>query len=319
MNTTIKFPFITPAIKIDQPLGVFYVVKLSAELLLDVTYSTPAKAVKEKSNSFYSIFGSQRDEKDQRLKEIAQYIDTVEAAFPNSVILGANYTKDGDHITEDGARWEVSHNTDHDIHYLKIPSHQKIASLIDGQHRLHAFQYVENKDRLKMSLLCAVYLDIPLPYHAYIFATINFNQKKVDRSLAYQLFGFSLEEEPSISWAPETLAVYLVRLLSSEKESPFFNHIKLGVQDNFEEENNTWQISMATVVDGILSLISSNPKIDRALMHKKSIKSGRNRKDLPSQVSSPLRKTYIECNDKGIYQIVSNYFRAAKEILVLIT
>ena len=30
-------------------------------------------------------------EKEERLKEIAKYIDTVESAFPNSIIIGANY------------------------------------------------------------------------------------------------------------------------------------------------------------------------------------------------------------------------------------
>ena len=318
MNECIKFPIKTPAIKFEQPLGVFYVVKLSADVLLEVTYSTPATAVKTQTGSFYNIFGSQRDEKEKRLKEIAQYIDTVEAAFPNSIILGANYDQNGLLITENGIRWEVTQEDENDICYLNIPSSNKVASLIDGQHRLHAFKYVEKRERLNMPLLCAVYLDIPLPYHAYVFATINMNQKKVDRSLAYELFGFSLEEEPSFTWAPETLSVYLVRLLSSQSNSPFYSHIKLGVQENFDEEKTfDWQVSMATVVDGILSLISSNPKKDRDIMHKKSVKDGRHRKDIPQQLNSPLRQMYIDCNDKGLYAITVNYFKAVNDVLWL--
>lgn len=316
MNIENCFPIKTPAIEIEQPLGVFYVVKLTAEILLNVTYSTPATAVKEQKSGFYKIFGSQRDEKEKRLKEIAQYIDTVEAAFPNSIILGANYDQEGRLITEDEKRWKVTKNSEGDMHYLTIPSIEKVASLIDGQHRLHAFEHVDNKERLNMPLLCAVYLDIPLPYHAYVFATININQKKVDRSLAYELFGFSLEDEPSNSWAPETLSVYLVRLLSSQKDSPFFNHIKLGVQDEIDERlKETWQVSMATVVDGILSLISTNPKTDRDKMHRKSVKGGRHRKNIPFQTNSPLRQMYIECNDKGLYLILVNYFTAVDELL----
>ena len=237
MNTIIDYPIKTPAIKVEQPLGIFYVVQLPAKLLLDVTYSTPATAVKEGKSSLYKIFGSQRDEKKSRLKEIAQYIDTVEAAFPNSIILGANYDQDGCLITERGKRWEVTQNSEEGFHYLTIPSSRRVASLIDGQHRLHAFNHVEKKERLEMPLLCAVYLDIPLPYHAYVFATININQKKVDKSLAYELFGFSLEKEPAYTWAPETLSVYLVRLLSSQQDSPFVNHIRLGVQDDSDRKS----------------------------------------------------------------------------------
>lgn len=315
MNPDYNYPYAVPALRIEQPLGVFYVVSLPANLLLEVTYSTPATAVKPKEGILYNIFGAQRGEKEERLREIAEYIDTVESAFPNSIILGANYTEDGRFVVEEGQRWKVEHLDDNEFFRLIIPSREKIASLIDGQHRLHAFLYADKKNQ-SMPLLCAVYLDIPIPYHAYIFATINFNQKKVDRSLAYELFGFNLEEGSSQSWAPETLAVYLVRLLDSEEKSPFFKHIRLGVQEEaLRDKKGDWQISMATIVDGILSLISSNPKRDRYMMHKKSTKKGRNRDDLTSyQDNSPLRDEYIQGNDKGIYAILNNYFEAAKEI-----
>jgi hypothetical protein len=51
---------------------------------------------------------------------------------------------------------------------------------------LHAFsQLADDEEHRDMELLCVVFIDLPTPYHAYIFATINFNQKKVDRSLTY--------------------------------------------------------------------------------------------------------------------------------------
>lgn len=315
MISDYNFPYNVPALRIEQPLGVFYVASFPADLLLKVTYSTPATAVKHKESMLYNIFGAQRSEKEERLREIAKYIDTVESAFPNSIIIGANYTEDGVFVTEENQRWKVEPIDGDDFYRLIIPSQEKIASLIDGQHRLHAFEYADDKRR-SMPLLCAVYLDIPLPYHAYIFATINFNQKKVDRSLAYELFGFNLEEGSSQTWAPETLAVYLVRMLNCEGDSPFYNHIRLGVQDEaLREEKGEWLISMATIVDGILSLISSSPKRDRYMMHKKSVKRGRSRDDLKNyQDNSPLREEYIQGNDKGIYSLLHNYFEAAKDI-----
>lgn len=307
-----KLPINLPAIQIEQPLGTFYVTRISAELLLQITYSTPATAKKSTSSLLYNIFGSQRDEKVKRLKEIAEYIDTVDAAFPNSIILGANYDEFGDHVTDPTRQWTVKDSGD-GFHHIIIPSIERVASLIDGQHRLHAFEFATKN--LNMPLLCAVYLDIPLPYHAYIFATINFNQKKVDRSLAYDLFGFNLDEGASSTWAPETLAVYITRLLNAENDSPFYDHIKLGVKDNLEGQASNWQISMATIVDGLLSLISSHPKKDRYLMHRKSVKLGRSRKDLLERPdTSPLREIYIAGNDKGVYQILFNYFIVSDEL-----
>lgn len=124
----------------------------------------------------------------------------------------------------------------------------------------------------------------------------------MDRSLAYELFGFSLEGDPSHAWAPETLAVYLSRLLNKSEDSPFNNHILIGVQDiENNNRNRTWKVSMATVVDGILKLISSNPKKDRDFMYKKSVSQGRNRNNLTSPDKSPLRLFFINENDKGLY------------------
>jgi hypothetical protein len=46
-----------------------------------------------------------------------------------------------------------------------------------------------------MSLVCSVYFDLPRPFQAQLFATINSTQKRVDRSLTYELFGYNIVEE----------------------------------------------------------------------------------------------------------------------------
>jgi len=63
-----------------------------------------------------------------------------------------------------------------------------------------------------------------------------------------------------------------------------------------------------------LSLISSNPKKDRDFMHKKSIQSGRDRKNLTNHDRSPLRNMYVQGNDKGIYSTLFNFFDSSKEL-----
>jgi DNA phosphorothioation-associated DGQHR protein 1 len=168
-----------------------------------------------------------------------------------------------------------------------------------------------------MELLCVVFLELPTPYHAYVFATINFNQKKVDRSLAYELFGFDVDEKPARFWSPETLAVYLTRLMNTEKESPLYRSVfpvadsdKL-FSDNDEQANVNVRVSMATVVDGILRLISKNPKEDRNLVRRPENKD-LGRETLAPIKGVPLRALYIQSNDKAIYELLCNYFSAVR-------
>lgn len=310
MNTNFIFPYKLPAIKVEQPLGTFYVASVDANFLLEVSFSTPAKIIENKERG-YGLIGGQREQSTQRLREIARYIDTSEAAFPNSIIIGANYHDDGQLEEDENKRWHVE-QVDKDHFNIIVPSREKLASIIDGQHRLFAFNF---SDRPSMPLLCSIYIDLPLPYHAYIFATINFNQKKVDKSLAYELFGFSVEEEPIESWAPETFAVYIARLLNTDNESPLYGNIMVGIDDSDSNiHKGSWAVSMATIVDGILKLISKNPKRDRDLMHKVTLFGGRNRNKLDDNEELPLRRLFINNNDTRIYEILSEYFTVIKTI-----
>ncbi|MBS4273154.1 DGQHR domain-containing protein [Escherichia coli] len=67
----------------------------------------------------------------------------------------------------------------------------RLCSIIDGQHRLLGFKYAKNKD---IQLPCSIYNSLPPSNQATIFSTINFNQQKVPKSLAYRLFGYSLDD-----------------------------------------------------------------------------------------------------------------------------
>lgn len=293
-----------PALKVEQPLGTFYVISISAAELLKVCYSDKAKMAGDGIN----ISGTQRKEDELRQKEISRYIVTHEAAFPNSIILGANYTEEGE-LVQDDRQWRVE-ETDSGGHVLTIPSSDELASIIDGQHRLRSFRYAEEEVKKDFQLLCSIYLDLPVPYHAYLFSTINFNQKKVDRSLAYNLFGFDIDASDSDKWVPETLAVSLARRLNVE-DTPFKNSIVLGVI-GATTSHESMKISMATVVDGLLRLFSKKPKRDRSEMMKVDRES-RSRKYLGDD-GSPLRFLYKNGYDEVIFEVVVNYFKVVNEI-----
>lgn len=317
MEDNIKNNFLElNALKVSQPLGSFFVVSIPAEKLLEVTFSEPMKYIDSKGN----VQGSQRVKDEKRLKEIATYIETVEMAFPNSIILSANYNQFGVLKEDNQDRWRIESSEDGTFKLI-IPKNIKLAAVIDGQHRLNAFEFVKDKSKLKeIELLCSIYFDLPNSYQAFLFATINSNQKKVDRSLALEQFGYNVDDEPAKSWTPEKFAVFLSRKLNTDNEkSKLYKHIKvapLNVDKLFIENiQESWVVSTATVVDGITSLISTNPKRDRVLMQQKNWLSGRSR-ELISEIKdpSPLRKLFLDLYDQKIYDIIIDYLKVVDEL-----
>lgn len=320
MDSNQKQPFLElTALKVNQPLGDFYIITISAADLLSISYSEPMQYTDE----FGNVKGSQRPEDDKRLKEIAKYIDSVEMAFPNSIILAANYTRNGTISKDESERWQIVEDKKCNTFKIQIPKKVPLAAIIDGQHRLKAFKYVLNSDRFSdLQLVCSIYFDLPNSYQAFLFATINSNQKRVDRSLALEQFGYNVGEENEKAWTPEKFAVFISRKLNiSKDDSPLYQHIKVAPlypENLFKDGIATdWVVSTATIVDGILALISSNPKRDRIEMQQKSFLSGRSREMLLkfTSDSSPLRTAFIEMKDQTIYDTLIAYFKIVDELL----
>lgn len=324
----VEFPYSVPALRVEQPLGIFYVAVLPAELLLEVAYSDVLSAIAREDGEGYRLDGTQRLPQPKRLKPIAEFIDRIDAAFPNSIILAANM-RQADGLIEDedlevdvgvnarDVRWRVARSKNHDCYTLIIPTREKLAAIIDGQHRLFAFSQAL-PERLKMSLICSVFLDLPKPFQAQLFATINSTQKPVDKSLTYELFGYNLEEEAEEYWSPDKLAVYLSRRLGTESGSPLRGRILIAPKrDAILEElgvGANWKVSTAVVVEGIMRLFTSNPKKDSTLLleglrRKKRGEIAEERKD-----RSPMRKAYLNSEDVVIYKMVLNYVKACSTI-----
>ncbi len=84
-----------------------------------------------------------------------------------------------------------------------------------------------------------------------------------------ELFGYDVENEPQDTWSPEKLAVYLTRKFNFSKKSPLYQKIKLApLYSEIDEIVNKeqWLLSTAAMVEGIMSLISSNPQKDRDML-----------------------------------------------------
>jgi len=166
-----------------------------------------------------------------------------------------------------------------------------------------------------MDLLCSIFIDLPKALQAQIFATINSNQKKVDRSLAYELFGYNVSDEDETYWTPDKLAVFFTRKLATDPDSPLSGRIMVAPKrDKALEElaaEADWKVSTAVVVDGVLRLFSSNPKRDANAM-RKGVASPRGVLSEGPKDKSPLREVYIEGNDALIFRMVLNYLKACE-------
>ncbi|SKB62693.1 DNA phosphorothioation-associated DGQHR protein 1 [Parapedobacter luteus] len=307
------------AIRVSQPLSDFYLASIKARDLLKLTFSEKLEYMDENGK----LKGNQRKIDERRLKEIGKYIDSVEMSFPNSIILAANYSEEGELVDDEKYRWDID-SVEENLYKIIIPSDKKLAAVIDGQHRLMGFgeKYLPDQSKLDVELPCAIFFDLPISYQAFLFATINGNQKRVDKSLALEQFGFNVEDEPQHTWTPEKLAVFFTRRLNF-KDSPIKGHIKIApkISSALEKQvfatQKEWSISTATIVEGILNLITSNAKRDRVEMARENIWGNRTRKMVDSfkNDKSPLRQEYLDKNDEYIFKVIFNFLSAAKNTI----
>lgn len=104
--------------------------------------------------------------------------------------------------------------------------------IIDGQHRLHAFEE-ELKFKGDFELPVIAFYDLDTTWQAYLFYTINIKPKKINTSLAYDLYPVLrvqdwLEKSPdgAIIYR-ETRAQEITEILWSYDNSPWKNRINM--------------------------------------------------------------------------------------------
>lgn len=322
----VTFPLNVPALRVVQHIGVYYVAVIPAEVLLQVSYSDKLTAKWDAERSTYVLDGTQRPLQEKRFKQIAEYITRSDSAFPNTIILAANFRQE-DGLLETGPdeaaqpdtpdlRWSITVGANGSA-VLTIPTKEKLAAIIDGQHRLLGFTQVKDPELLKMQLICSVFLGLPKPFQAQLFATINSTQKAVDKSQTYELFGYNLEDEDPEEWSPDKLAVFIARRLGTDSESPLRGRVVIAAETDEELKalgaDVDWRVSTAVIVDGVLRLISSNPKRDTAAM----LEGRRKPREVLAQGRvdrSVLRDLYLAGQDEVLYILTRNYLKACESI-----
>lgn len=217
-----------------------------------------------RTKSEYDPYDDLKDIKDQEyqrelnyshVKEIVEYIkqsiakeDSISLAlFPTSMLIAFNNEE----------QLDLDPNN---ITSISLPD---TCYIVDGQHRLKAMMTLfdeikrNNGDPKILKSLedfkfnCTILLNFDIWEQARVFADVNFKQKKVNKSLYYDIYG---------SIPPETISDYkqngvyiahsLVEQLNKTQSSPLFKAIKmLGCGEGV--------ISQAFLVESLLMHISS--------------------------------------------------------------
>jgi DGQHR domain-containing protein len=278
-----------PCIKIEQPIGVFFVGSIKSCDLCEITYSDVRQIDRE--SGFDTYLGIQRPLNARRVREIAQYVGSADACFPTAVILAV--PAECTHFDEDEKTMKLSEDPARGITF------QKIAKIIDGQHRIEGLRGFE-EDTFEVNV--SIFVDMDIADQGYLFSTVNLAQTKVNRSLVFDLY------ELAKSRSPQKICHEIAVALDNNESSPFYERIKrLGVatEGRFNEK-----ITQATFVQALLKYISKDPMGDRNLYL-----TGRHPKKVEGKEAEKLifRNMFIEEQDLEITDVVWNFFEAVHE------
>jgi DGQHR domain-containing protein len=281
------------AVAVKQPIGSFYLGSVDAYDLLEICKFDFRRI--DESGGFKEFLGFQRKLDMKRVREIEQYIQTVDAVFPTAIVVSV----DDRCVTFDkGNSLVLRGYVDSENSELQI-DYSDIASIIDGQHRLKAFENVKNLD---FRLSVAVFVGVDEATKAEIFSTVNLTQTKVNKSLVYDLFALRKAR------SPEKTCHEIVVALDSLKKSPFEEKIKrLGTATDgrFGET-----LSQATIVRGLLPYITNDPLSDRDVGKRVGFWDPIS----PEQQNKRIFYEFFRKNeDEKILANVLNYFSAARD------
>src|SRR5713226_6873465 len=77
--------FTIPVLPVKQPIGEFFLGVMDSKVVCEITEFDVRRLLKERD--FETYLGIQRRLNPKRVKEIEQYVRTVDATFPTSIIL----------------------------------------------------------------------------------------------------------------------------------------------------------------------------------------------------------------------------------------
>lgn len=257
--------------EVQQPIGTFYLSVVNAKQLIKVT-ETRAREIDSKD--------VQREFSPARVKEIADYCRDPDATFPTSIIISI----------KPEAFKGISGN------YLEFVEDTMIGEILDGQHRLLGLEKSGISERFDLPVVFM--FDLDNYQKGYVFSIINSKQTRVNPSLIYDLFALSHYR------SPYKTCHEIVRNLNRDKNSPFFDRIKmLGRKEEHQEKAS---LSQSAFINYLVPLISKKPEQDAI-----DIKNG---KQIFGDDKLIFRDYFINNEDHIILKILLNYFNAVSKV-----
>ncbi len=289
-----------PVMRVSQPIGDFFVGKMSAQNLVDISWFDVRRLYGDSDLDEY--LGIQRRVNSQRVTEIAKYVRLSDATFPTAVILAVEgrcteikSIRDSD-LPETFFTMKLKNNPG-ELNNEDTILFRGIARVLDGQHRISGLKE-SGLDLDSFDVNVCIFVDADIADQASIFATVNLAQTKVNRSLVYDLLSYSRTRSPERSCHTVTVT------LDRTEKSPFYRRIKrLGVstEGRFGEV-----LTQATVVKAMLPYISNDVLKDRDIGRRKG-------RWLPDDAFDGekliFRKWFIEERDEEIAKQIMHYLR----------
>lgn len=284
------------ALRINQPIGELFVGRMSSKDLSDLAKADIRRIT---GRELEKMAGIQRGLSTARALDIAKYIETVDASFPNTFILNLN----SEFLNKAPKEIKNDCGDGTGIFCFEISENERAFSIIDGQHRLSGFQKANVE---VFDLIIAFFIDLPIEDQAYLFSTINVTQQKVNKSLVYDLFDLSE------SRSPQKTAHQVTKALNTDVDSPLYRRVKLlGIAPKFGDEVlYRAPLSQGAVASRIAECISNDSMGDRDAI-KRGREIGVNASDYEKGLI--FRKFFAEEKDWAILRIMKNYFKAVAD------
>lgn len=269
--------------EIEQPIGSFFMGKAPANQVIEICSAD--KRRKTVDDELDRYVGMQRELNERRKKEIGEFVITMDASFPNSIILAVR---------------DDAYSYDEKEKILWIKKDKSSCNILDGQHRLSGFP-AETENNFE--LILTIFPQIDMEYQAYLFSVINTKSTRINPSLAQDLHEFSKVT------TPEKLAHRIARVFNTTENNPWYRRIKILGR---KEDNEYAILSQSTFTKYIVELISKKEEtynirdiLKRTNDDRKALKD--------MNIKRPLWEKYVNEEDKYIYDLLKYYFKAAQE------
>ena len=283
-----------PCLLVRQPIGEFFVGVIPFRDLCDVADFDVRRVLRDQRD-VERYLGIQRPLNDSRVRDLTSYVEYFDATFPTSVILAVEQSCA--FYNDKNQRMILSNYIDDEESERIL--FRNVARVLDGQHRIASlFDYKGEH----FDVIVSLFVGIDIADQAQIFSTVNLEQTKVNKSLAYDLFALAKTRSPQKTCHNVAVA------LDQDPKSPFHKRIKrLGVAT---EGRHGETITQATFVESLMRYVSRDPRGDRdALLRGKRLASATE----AELQQLPFRNLFVDDRDLDIADIVFNYFCAIRE------